>query len=408
VKSEKPWLKIALVYLLLFVSGSQRFMLSSDTLLVVAFLGTFVIWLFYTDRTISNRFVLYVTVFSGFLLIIHLYTGGSLSVTSVVASTLKLVLAYFILKIVGHEFTETYVKVVVVLAAISLFGYLVDSTNLLGTAYRALPSVGMGGYEGYEGFLYVFGFRHHIDRNNSIFYEPGAYQIFLNVALFMLLLLKTRFTQKQQWIYIAILLSALITTFSTTGFLIFATMFGLFLMESTVISANAKLALVSVLVAVALLFSAQFQEVIFAKIEDLLDVKDITDSSNLRSFDALVDMEIFRRNIFGVGYDTYSKMVSAIGLIREGQFSSNGITISLAIYGLPFTLFLFGSYFLALRRLLRGFILSAISFGMLMMFFVGESYYVFSPFCLSLIAAAFIYNGSREKENEPAESVVTG
>lgn len=401
--SGKPWLNALLVYLLLFVSGSQRFMLSPDSLLVIVFLFSLAVWLVYTDRKLSDRFILYVTVFSGFLLVIHLYTDGSLSVSSVIASTLKLVTAYLILKIVGSDFTDTYVKVVVVLAAVSLLGYLVDSTNLLGSAVRALPAVGNAGY---EGFLYVFGFRRHIDRNNSIFYEPGAYQIFLNAALFILLLVETKFSRRTQWTFIAILLAALLTTFSTTGFLIFGVMFGLFLMESTMISGKAKVVLVIVLSGIVIIFSAQFQEVIFAKIEDLLDVQDITDSSNLRSFDALVDMEIFKRNVFGVGYDKYSRLVSAIGLIKEGQFSSNGITITLAIYGLPFALFLFGSYFLAFRKLLNGFILSMVSFGLLMMFFVGESYYVFTPYCLTIIAGAFVYEGSRQKDKTQPESVL--
>jgi len=391
-----------LVYLLLFVSGSQRFMLYSDAFLVLVFLFSLAVWLVYTDRKLSDRFILYVAVFSGFLLIINLYTNGGLSVGSVIASTLKLVTAYLILKIVDADFTDTYVKIVVILAVVSLFGYFVDSTNFLSAAFRLLPAVGSTGY---EGFLYVFGFRLHIERNNSIFYEPGAYQIFLNAALFILLLVETKFSRRTQWTFIGILLATLMTTFSTTGFLIFGVMFGLFLMESTMLSGKAKTVLVGVLAAVVILFSTQFQEVIFAKTADFLDVQDITDTSNLRSFDTLVDMEIFKRNVFGVGYDKYIRLVSAIGLIREGQISSNGITKSLAIYGLPFSLFLFGSYFMAIRRLLNGFILSTVSFGLLMMFFVGQSYFVFTPYCLSIIAGAFVYEGTRKNTGVPEPAV---
>lgn len=401
--SRKPWLNVVLVYLLLFVSGTLRFMQSSNLFLVIGFIFVLLAWLAYSDRKISNRFILYSVVLAVFLLIIHLYTDGSLSLSSVVATTLKLVMAYLILKTVGDDFTDTYVKVVVVLAAISLFGYLSDTFNLLGGAIRALPSLGEYGY---DGIFYVFGFRRHLDRNNSIFYEPGAYQIFLNVALYILLLVDTRLGRRTQWIFISILLAALLTTFSTTGYLIFAVMFGLFLMESDVISGKAKTILVGVLVSIVLLFSAQFQEVIFEKVEDLLDVQDLRDRSNLRSFDALVDMEIFKRHVFGVGYDKYMKLVSAIGLIREGQASSNGITKTLAVYGLPFSLFLFGSYFLALRRLFSGFIMSTATFALLMMFFVGESYYVFTPFCLAIIAGAFIYDGSRKKNVSEAPALI--
>jgi hypothetical protein len=173
-----------------------------------------------------------------------------------------------------------------------------------------------------------------------------------------------------------------------------------------VISTSGKLTIIGLVLATTAAFSTQFQYVIFEKIEDLVDVEDITDRSNLRSFDALVDMEIFKRHVFGVGYDEYTKMVSSIGMIREGQTSSNGITRTLAVYGLPFSLFLFGSYFLALRRLLGSGIISITAFVILMMFLVGESYFVFSPFCLALIAAAFVYNGL-EADNVVKSKVTT-
>ncbi len=377
-------------------------MQSSDTYLVIIFLFLLVAWLFYSDKTISDRFITYVIVLFGFLLSIHLYTGQSLSLSSVIATLLKLVIAYLVLKTVGRDFTTTYVKVVVVLAVISLFGYLFDTLNILGNAIRALPAVGQSGY---EGIFYVFGFKQHIDRNNSIFYEPGAYQIFLNVALFILLFTDMNYKRHTQWIFISILLVTLVTTFSTTGFLIFGVMFGLFLMESTVISGRAKTALVGVVVSIVLLFSAQFQEVIFEKIKDLMDVEGIRDKTNLRSFDALVDFEIFKRHVFGVGYEKYGKLVSVIGLTREGYASSNGITKTLAIYGLPFSLFLFFSYWWALQRFFNNITMSTVTFGLLMMFFVGESYYVLTPFCLAIIAGAFVYDGPRKKENEEEESV---
>ena len=157
-------------------------------------------------------------------------------------------------------------------------------------------------------------------------------------------------------------------------------------------TATGKVALVGVMLSVIVIFSAQFQHVVFEKINDLIDVEDITDSSNLRSFDALVDMEIFKRHLFGVGYDEYVKMVSSIGLISAGQTSSNGITRTLAIYGFPFSVFLFASYYLALRRLLGGGLMSITSFVILLMFLLGESWYVFSPFCFTIIAASFLFN----------------
>jgi len=383
-----------LVYLLIFVSGSQRFMLASNRNLLLAFGFTFLVWLIYTDRRISNRFVLYVAVFSGFLLVINLYTGGSLSLFSILGTVLKLLLAYFVLKTVGEAFVPTFINVVVVLAVASLIGYAVDTFHLFGGLVRALPTVSSGAT---EGFLYVFGFRSHIERNNSIFYEPGAYQIFLNAALFLLFFAQAEFSQRRRWFYTLILGATLLTTFSTTGYLIFGLMFALFLFKSDALSRKAKTVLVGMLAGASILFAAQFQFVVFNKLEDYTDIQDIRDTSNNRSFDPLVDMEIFKRHIFGVGNDRYDILFSEIGHVSLNATSSNGVTKLLAIYGLPFTVFLLGTFLWCFSRLLNDFIMTVATFGMLIMVFVGESYYVFTPLIMLIIAAAFVVTRPQQK-----------
>ena len=404
VSRRDTYVKFFMVYLLLFVSGSHRYMQSPDKFLILVFIVTVLMWILFTERKINEKFVLYVVVFMGFQLIINLYTGGGLSLMSVFSTTIRLTLAYLILMIVGRDFAATYVNLVVVLAVVSLFGFLTDSLGLFGNLIRMLPRVGDLGY---GGVLYLFQFQHHIDRNNSIFFEPGAYQAFINAGLFLLFFVKMEFSLKKQRIYILILLITLFTTFSTTGFLIFAVIFCLFLVKSTVMSASGKVVLVGVIISAMLIFTAQFQHVVFEKINDYIDVEDVTDSSNLRSFDALVDMEIFKRHVFGVGFDEYVKMVSSIGLVGEGQTSSNGITRTLAIYGLPFSLFLFASYYFALRRLLGGGLMSITSYVMLIMFLLGESWYVFSPVCLMIIAASFINTSLDEDDAVYSKEVLT-
>jgi hypothetical protein len=389
MNQREVYVNYFMVYLLLFTSGSHRYFQSPDKFLVLIFMVSVLIWTLFTERKINKGFVLYVVAFMGFQLIINLYTDGGLSLSSIISTTIRLTLAYLILKIVGREFASTFVNLVVLLAVVSLFGYLSDTFGMFGNLIRMLPRVGDIGY---EGFLYLFQFQDHIDRNNSIYFEPGAYQAFINAGLFLLFFVDMKLSLARQRIYILILLATLLTTFSTTGILIFAIIFCLFLLKSTIMTASGKFALVGVILSAIVIFAAQFQHVVFEKINDFIDVEDITDSSNLRSFDALVDMEIFKRHLFGVGYDEYVTMVSSIGLISAGQTSSNGITRTLAIYGFPFSLFLFASYYLALRRLLGGGLMSITSFMILLMFFLGESWYVFSPFCLMIIAASFLSN----------------
>lgn len=362
-----------------------------------------------SDRRVNNRFVVYAAGFACFLLLIHFYTGGSLELGSVIGTTLKLITAYLVIKTLGDRFVDTYVKVVVFLAVISLFGYLSDRLSLLDGLISVLPKVQVApgtGY-GYEGIFYLFRFREHLDRNNSIFFEPGAYQIFLNAALFMLFFATTGFSRTRQWLYVLILFVTLVTTFSTTGYLIAFAMLGLILAKSKVLSSAGKAMLVGGVLLAAVVLSAQFHQTIFEKIHDYLDVADITDKSNLRSFDLLVDLEIFKNHVFGVGYKKYVRLISAIGKIKEGQTSSNGVTAALAIYGLPFSLFLFTSYYLAFRRLLGPGLLSFTAFVLLLMVLVGESYYLMVPYTLAIIGGAFVYSSRREEANVENEAGLT-
>lgn len=382
------YINYVLVYLLIIISGSHVFSLASEKHLVIIFIVITIVWTVLTNRKTDIRFALYLVLFSGFLLLINLYTNGSLSITSVVGTIIKLMLAYLILKIVGDRFVDTYIYLVSALAAVSLFGYFSDTFHLFDGVISKLPRVGDIGY---EGFLYVYRFHAHIDRNNSIFYEPGAYQIFLNAALFMLMFLRTSLTVYSKIFLFILLLITLITTFSTTGYLIFTVILFLFLIKSEEVSVYYKITFVGVGVLIFFgVFHEQFYTVIFEKIDRYLSIQHITDKKDLRSFDLLVDLEIFKRHVFGVGYDNYFNLVSSIGNTHSSHGSSNGVSKTLAVYGLPFSLFLFSSYYLAIRMLLGKGMISIIPFFALLMFFVGQSFYVFTPYCLAIIAAAFI------------------
>ena len=128
--AQNAFVNTILVYLLLFVSGASRYNLASNKFIAIGLFVSLAAWFLYTDRKISSNFLLYLTAFIGLLFMLSLYTGGSLSVESGIVTSMKLVLAYLILRTVGTSFTEIYIKLVVFLAAISLFGYLIDVNHL--------------------------------------------------------------------------------------------------------------------------------------------------------------------------------------------------------------------------------------------------------------------------------------
>jgi hypothetical protein len=395
-----------LVYLLLFVSGTSRYEQAPDKLIILVFFISLAAWYLYTDRKISSAFLLYLTAFAVLLLLLSLYTGGSLSVESGIKSSIKLVLAYLILRTVGARFTEVYIKVVVFLAAISLIGNLIDVFNLLDSLVAKLPRVGNMGY---EGFLYTFRHAYHPVRNNSIFFEPGAYQGFLNAAIFMVVFTKTGMSNGSKWKSLAILVAALATTGSTTGYLIFALLFTLYLYRSELATTKQKLFSIGLIVFVATIFSVQFYSTVVTKLSDYLD-PDINRrgwSAENRSFDLQTDLIIIKKHVFGLGFDEYQKEFKYISGFksdtREG--SSNGVTSLLANYGLPFGVFIFVSYFLALRLMLKDMVLATTAYIMFLMFLWGESYYNLAPICLAIIAAAFVYQGAESNAAHKADRI---
>jgi len=66
----------------------------------------------------------------------------------------------------------------------------------------------------------------------------------------------------------------------------------------------------------------------------------------------------------------------------------------LAIYGLPFTVFLFGSFFLSFKKRYSGVLMILVPFGMLGLFLFSEGYYTLTPISMSLIVANFISDTS--------------
>jgi len=380
-----------LVYLLLFISGAERYHVSANKYLVIVFVVSLAAWYMFTDRKFSDKFLLYISVFAGMLFLLSLYTGGSLSLQSLIATNIKFMTAYLILRTVGENFVETYIRLLVFLAAVSLLGYLTDYLHLFDGLVYKLPSIGG---KGYEGIFYVFRHIYHPYRNNSIFFEPGAYQGFLNAGLFLIVFANTNFTNKRKWTYIAILIAALITTASTTGFVIFLMLFSLFLYKGKLASFSQKAAAVGLAVAVAGIFAAQFQYVIVEKLSNYLNPSVTRQgwSAENRSFDAQTDLKIFKRHVFGLGFNEYQKEFNRLhggGLIREG--SSNGVTSIFANYGLPYALFIFISYYWALRKLLDDTPVASAAFFMFIMFLWGESYYQLAPISFAIIAAAFVH-----------------
>ena len=168
---------------------------------------------------------LYVVFVSIFLLIFfaQLYTLGFVSKPFVIGFLLKIYLGAIIITKLGKEFPIALLNALVIATLISFPFYLIH----LGGMEHLLVPFSLTPYTGPEETFSIGLYTvrplvvpETILRNSGIFWEPGAYQGFINIAFLLNFhnIPKLLRTGKLQ---LFILLAGFFTTFSTTGYLVF-------------------------------------------------------------------------------------------------------------------------------------------------------------------------------------------
>ena len=182
-----------------------------------------------------------------------------------------------------------------------------------------------------------------MDRNCSIFWEPGAFQGFITLALVMLFFSKDQFfSNKKQLLYILIFTIATLTTFSTTGYIVLFLLFGAYTMK------NIKLLPLTIIAGI--IFYMAFDRVILSNvIFQKFNQEGIWSTSGERRIsDVFVEIDMVKSSpVFGVGYhDYFTKKgitLSMKGVVETWEGGTNSLTYLLALFGIPFlTILLWG------------------------------------------------------------------
>jgi O-antigen ligase len=164
-------------------------------------------------------------------------------------------------------------------------------------------------------------------RNIGIFWEGGAYQYFLNIALiFSLYVKKNPVFSFPNWI----LVISIITTFSTTGYLIMAVVLASIVMGKS----SKRMFFVKTLIMIPLILSVLFSPVIFNKLFDT-DSREYQGSTSRRILDTVIDSTIIKDYpALGIGLGNQEIWESYSAQLSGGTSSSNGLTNYLAKMGL--------------------------------------------------------------------------
>ena len=287
--------------------------------------------------------------------------NGNVGVGSITDYIAPILLLYSASKVDKKNFCSRFVKFSTLFALMSVFFWLLamvafpvfrEIMSLISIKYRY--SVGM---EVYESFFYALMPDNWTNnpRNDGIFSEPAQFSILLNAALWILLFAKEKvfLTQKKIRISLSILLVALATCQSTTGYICFAFMLLIFMLRKKDYMSRTiyKVVIAGLIVLFAdYLIRGQQSFIYTGLINKLLDTSGTVslEASNstgkYRTATIATTWMLAMRRPWGWGVDYVERYVDLYSVFGTGS-AGGGFTTELARYGFIPIMFLVGWIF---------------------------------------------------------------
>ncbi len=207
----------------------------------------------------------------------------------------------FTLFVSYQEFKDTFISIILFLAVFSLATFVLGV--ILPGLIELLPTIEKNGTTYYNVIFSVVSGSKFVTRNFGIFWEPGAFSIYLNIALY-LELFENKFNIKR----ILLLAITVLTTVSTLGIVCMVILFAAFLTtDKEVISSRIKGLVVTAGafgLILLILYGGDYIYHAFNKLD--MSGTTINESTAVRINAIVYPGSAFLENpILGVGYDDY-------------------------------------------------------------------------------------------------------
>ena len=233
-----------LIYLMMFFNGSvlytvlQKDMSLELSIITYLIIGCTIIAFFVKKKKFGNQYCMIITIVLLFSVIFVRYTVGGVGLLVLVDYLTCIMVAFLAVCIDKDNFATRMINVVYYFAAISFICYIIQiiSPNILQLilkpfqstfAYNDWSAAEYGGGVVQRSFiawgkLFYTMREGEMARNMGIFTEPGNFQIVLNCAIFLLLFLPElyKYDEKQLKRRFVVIVTALLTCQSTSGYLI--------------------------------------------------------------------------------------------------------------------------------------------------------------------------------------------
>ena len=221
--NKKHFISYLYIFLLLAFSGNPFFSFGGDNLYTQFIFVTLVVFLsvIHLDYfRLNNKEVLPFFWYIGLyilLFIIQVINLKFVSIQGAVGFILKITLGYIVARFLGEQLKLYYFNAIYFLSLISLIGFSLsladfEFPNFLNESRETIKSMVV--YTENKSDI-----KQGI-RNSGMFWEPGAFAGYI-CLLFLLFLGQFKHLFRQNKFRLIIILTALITTFSTTGYLVF-------------------------------------------------------------------------------------------------------------------------------------------------------------------------------------------
>lgn len=238
-----------------------------------------------------------------------------------------------------EEFKSNYLRVMKVFSIISLIFFTL--TLIVGSDPKYYERVTITLGSNYSIIIYNF-ITYKLNvvlmRNSGFTWEPGAFQLLLNIALFYEIIRNNNRINSNILIYSA----AILTTFSSTGYLILlVNMFFYFIQNLRRIDKKKYIIILLFIISIIILLYLN-SDIIFSILKEKLTIFNSNSNSlKNRIFDLKNDIKIFKSNVyFGIGLSNFMNILSV-----ENQLTTNSITSLLATSGIVGTgLYLYNLY----------------------------------------------------------------
>lgn len=208
------------------ISGNLLFQIHIDSRPILIAIFLIVVAYVIHNKIYPKTEIKFIAAYTIVLLIPYLYLCSLFSWFSFFHIEIKIITGILLTVILGRDFSRYYLCIMSILSATSLICFLFNCFGII-VPFLPIENTNLDGGNIYRVSSIIYTQLYNLSdgdfnlRNSGIFWEPGVFQGYLNLALGMLIL--TNYQRTVKWWSLVILFSlTVISTLSTGGYIVLA------------------------------------------------------------------------------------------------------------------------------------------------------------------------------------------